>query len=181
MKAEVKSIANVAYNGDTVALTIELDSYYRQDVYNAVNAISASDKPFILSLEKQKKRRSLSANNYCWLLAQKIAERVGTTKEVVYRKNIREVGSFTVVELAEEAVQRFIEVWQSNGIGYIAEPFGKGTQKGCTNVIAYHGSSAYNTKEMSRLIDALISEAKSVGVETLPDWQLEAMKTSWKG
>ena len=59
MKAEVKSIANVAYNGDTVALTIELDSYYRQDVYNAVNDISASDKPFILSLDQQKKRRSL--------------------------------------------------------------------------------------------------------------------------
>lgn len=179
MKAEVKSIANVAYNGDTVALTIELDSYYRQDVYNAVNAISASDKPFILSLEQQKKRRSLNANNYCWLLAQKIAEKVGATKEAVYRKNISEVGSFEVVEVASAAVPRFIKRWHGNGLGWIAEPYQE--KNGFTTIIAYYGSSTYSTAEMARLIDALINEAKSVGVETLPDWQLEAMKTSWKG
>ena len=179
MKAEVKSIANVAYNGDTVALTIELDSYYRQDVYNAVNAISASDKPFILSLDQQKKRRSLNANAYCWVLCQKIAEKVGATKEAVYRKNISEVGSFEVVEVSSAAVPRFLERWHSNGLGWIAEPYQE--KNGFTTVIAYYGSSTYSTAEMARLIDALISEAKSVGVETLPDWQLEAMKTSWKG
>ena len=179
MKAEVKSIANVAYNGDTVALTIELDSYYRQDVYNAVNAISASDKPFILSLDQQKKRRSLNANAYCWVLCQKIAEKVGATKEAVYRKNISEVGSFEVVEVSSAAVTRFLERWHSNGLGWIAEPYQE--KNGFTTIVAYYGSSTYSTAEMARLIDALISEAKSVGVETLPDWQLEAMKTSWKG
>lgn len=179
MKAEVKSIANVAYNGDTVALTIELDSYYRQDVYNAVNAISASDKPFILSLDQQKKRRSLNANAYCWVLCQKIAEKVGATKEAVYRKNISEVGSFEVVEVSSAAVPRFLERWHSNGLGWIAEPYQE--KNGFTTVIAYYGSSTYSTAEMARLIDALISEAKSVGVETLTPDELERLKTSWKG
>ena len=155
MKAEVKSIANVAYNGDTVVLSIELDSYYRQDVYNAVNAISASDKPFILSLEQLKKRRSLNANAYCWVLCQKIAEKVGATKEAVYRKNISEVGSFE------------------------AEPYQE--KNGFTTIIAYYGSSTYSTAEMARLIDALISEAKAMGIETLPPDELERLKTSWKG
>lgn len=177
MRAEIKNIANVAYNGDTVALTVVLDSWYRQDVYNAVNAISASEKPFVLSIEQQKKRRSLSANAYMWTLAQKIAEKVGTTKEVVYRKNIREVGSFTVLEMTKEAVQRFIEAWQGNGIGYIAEPCD--TNNGFTTVIAYHGSSTYNTNEMSRLIDALVTEAKSLGIETLPSWQIEGLVKEW--
>lgn len=179
MKAEVKSIANVAYNGDTVVLSIELDSYYRQDVYNAVNAISASDKPFILSLDQQKKRRSLNANAYCWVLCQKIAEKVGATKEAVYRKNISEVGSFEVVEVSSAAVPRFIERWHSNGLGWIAEPYQE--KNGFTTIIAYYGSSTYSTAEMARLIDALISEAKSVGVETLPPDELERLKTSWKG
>lgn len=179
MKAEVKSIANVAYNGDTVVLSIELDSYYRQDVYNAVNAISASDKPFMLTLEQRKKQRSLNANAYCWVLCQKIAEKVGATKEAVYRKNIREAGSFNILEMATEAVPRFIEIWQSNGLGYIAEPCGEGASKGFMNVIAYHGSSTYNTHEMSRLIDALVAEAKSVGVETMPEWQIEGLVKDW--
>lgn len=179
MKAEVKSIASVAYNGDTVVLSIELDSYYRQDVYNAVNAISASDKPFILSLEQQKRRRSLNANAYCWVLCQKIAEKVGATKEAVYRKNISEVGSFEVVEVASAAVPRFIKRWHGNGLGWIAEPYQE--KNGFTTVIAYYGSSTYSTAEMARLIDALISEAKSVGVETLTPDELERLKTSWKG
>ena len=179
MKAEVKSIANVAYNGDTVVLSIELDSYYRQDVYNAVNAISASNKPFILSLEQQKKRRSLSANNYAWVICQKIAEKVGATKEAVYRKNISEVGSFEVVEVSSAAVPRFIERWHKNGLGFIAEPYQE--KNGFTTIIAYYGSSTYNTAEMAMLIDALISEAKAVGVEVMPPEELEALKNSWKG
>ncbi len=179
MKAEVKSIANVAYNGDTVVLSIELDSYYRQDIYNAVNAMSASNKPFILSLEQQKKRRSLNANAYMWTLAQKIAEKVGATKEAVYRKNISEVGSFEVVEVSSAAVPRFIERWHKNGLGFIAEPYQE--KNGFTTIIAYYGSSTYNTAEMARLIDALITEAKVVGVETLPPEELEALKNNWKG
>ena len=179
MKAEVKNIAGVAYNGDTVVISIELDSYYRQDVYNAVNAISASDKPFILSLEQQKRRRSLNANAYCWVLCQKIAEKVGATKETVYRKNISEVGSFEVVEVSSAAVARFIKRWHGNGLGWIAEPYQE--KNGFTTIIAYYGSSTYSTAEMARLIDALISEAKAVGVETLTPDELERLKTSWKG
>lgn len=179
MKAEIKNVKNVMYNGDSVEVTIELDGYYRQDVYNAVNDISESNKVHVLTIEQQKKKRSLQASAYCWVLCQKIAEKVGATKEAVYRKNISEVGSFEVVEVSSAAVPRFLERWHSNGLGWIAEPYQE--KNGFTTVIAYYGSSTYSTAEMARLIDALISEAKSVGVETLPDWQLEAMKTSWKG
>lgn len=115
MKAEVKSIANVAYNGDTA----------------------------------------------------------------VYRKNISEVGSFEVVEVASAAVPRFIKRWHGNGLGWIAEPYQE--KNGFTTIIAYYGSSTYSTAEMARLIDALISEAKAMGIETLPPDQLEALKASWKG
>lgn len=177
MRAEIKNVPSISYNGDTVALTVELDSWYRQDVYETVNAISTSDKPFILSIEKQKKRRSLSANAYCWILCQKIAEKVGTTKEVVYRKNIREVGGFTIMEMQSRAVPRFIEMWQSNGLGWFAEPYGE--KYGFTMVIAYHGSSQYDTAEMARLIDALIDEAKSLGIETMTPDEIERLKSSW--
>ena len=177
MRAEIKNVPSISYNGDTVALTIELDSWYRQDVYEAVNAISTSDKPYIMTIEKQKRKRSLNANAYCWQLCQKIAEKVGTTKEVVYRKNIKEVGSFTIMEMQSRAVPRFIEVWQANGIGWFAEPCGD--NYGFVTVIAYHGSSTYDTAEMARLIDALIDEAKSLGIETMPPDEIERLKTSW--
>lgn len=180
MEAQIKDIADVSYNGDTVEFTVVLDSLYRQDVYNVVNAFSGDNTPYVLTIEKQKKKRSLNANAYCWVLCQKIAEKVGATKEVVYRKNIREVGSWDVLEMTYQAAARFIVRWDSNGLGWFAEPLGE-TKKGYVNIIAYYGSSVYSTAEMARLIDSLITEAKGLGLETLPPEEIERLKTAWKG
>lgn len=178
MKARIKSIADVSCVGDTVEFTVALDSYYKQELYDALNAMQG-DKPFIISIEQQKRRRSLNANAYMWTLCHKIAEKVGTTKETVYRKNIREVGSFETVELLSEGVPRFIRSWQANGLGWIAEPLSE--RNGYTTVIAYFGSSSYSTAEMSRLIDAVVAEAKTLGVETMTPEELDRLTLTWKG
>lgn len=94
MKAVIKNIADVSCIGDTVEFTVSLDSWYRQELFDTLNAMQSDDKPYIITIEKQKRKRSLNANAYMWELCHKIAEKVGTTKETVYRKNIREVGSF---------------------------------------------------------------------------------------
>ena len=41
------------------------------------------------------------------------------------------------------------------------------------------GSHTYNTKEMSDLIDGVVSEAKELGIETLPPAEIERMKQQW--
>lgn len=181
MKCEVKNVSAINYSGDTVALTITLDGYYREDVYTLVNEMTDSDKPYVMTIEKQKRARSLNANAYCWILCDKIAAKVGATKEIVYRKNIAEVGSFEVIEIAEIALKKWIENWKSRGLGWMAEPIGKGSNEGFVSVMNYYGSSAYDTAEMSRLIDSLVSEAKSLGIETLTPNELERLKTAWKG
>ena len=181
MKCEVKNVSAINYSGDTVALTITLDGYYREDVYALVNEMTDSNKPYVMTIEKQKRARSLNANAYCWILCDKIAARVGATKEVVYRKNIAEVGSFDVIEIAEIALKKWIENWESRGLGWLAEPIGKGSNEGFVSVMNYYGSSVYSTAEMSRLIDALVTEAKNLGIETLTPNELERLKTAWKG
>ena len=42
------------------------------------------------------------------------------------------------------------------------------------------GSSDYDTKEMSRLIDGLVSECKEAGIETLPPEEIERMMESYE-
>jgi hypothetical protein len=46
-------------------------------------------------------------------------------------------------------------------------------------VRAYYGSSTYNTRQMSRLIDSVVEDCKAVGVETLSPDRLESMKEDW--
>lgn len=42
------------------------------------------------------------------------------------------------------------------------------------------GSSEYDTKEMSRLIDGLVSECKEMGIETMPPEELERMMAAYE-
>ena len=42
------------------------------------------------------------------------------------------------------------------------------------------GSSEYDTKEMARLIDGAVSEAKSMGIEVLPDEEIERMLSAYE-
>ena len=44
----------------------------------------------------------------------------------------------------------------------------------------FRGSSTYDTKEMSLLIDGTVSECKEQGIETLPPEELERMLAKWK-
>lgn len=42
------------------------------------------------------------------------------------------------------------------------------------------GSSVYNTKQMSRLIDHVVQDCKAVGIETLTPLELDRLKGDWK-
>lgn len=180
MKANIKDMSVRAGNGSTIELTVALDISYGQEVYELVKANKEGKDKFVVEVSKPKRKRSLNANSYLWVLCDKIARVIGTTKEMVYLKNIKEVGCFDVLEIADRAVPGFINRWKSMGIGNYAEPIGD-SYKGYTNVIAYYGSSGYDTKEMSRLIESVVEEAKTLGIETLSDDELERMKSSWKG
>lgn len=134
-----------------------------------------------LSIEakKYRKKRSLDANSYCWLLIGKLAEKLNLKPLDVYRKAIIEVGVYEVVPIKDEAVERYIEVWQDNGLGWLCETM-KSKLDGYTNVIAWYGSSVYNSKEMSKLVDNIVEECQEHGIETLPPQELESMKASWE-
>lgn len=51
--------------------------------------------PGLFSIDKAKKKRSLDANAYLWVLVGKIAAAVGIPTDEVYRNAIRDAGEFT--------------------------------------------------------------------------------------
>ena len=132
---------------------------------------------------KKRKKRSVDANDYCWVLCTKIAEKLQdgkaiVTKEEVYRKHIAAVGVYEALAIREEAVERFTEEWAKRGTGWLTQVVDSklpGTKK----VFAYYGSSTYNTQEMSRLIESIIQDCMALGIETLPPEVLESLLTQW--
>lgn len=131
-----------------------------------------------LELKKYKKKRSLDCNAYMWVLLQKLQESLNIPKEEIYKDAIKNIGVYEVVPVKDVAVDRFIEAWKHNGIGWVCETT-KSKLEGFTNVIAYYGSSTYNSAEMSRLIDLIIQECKQLNIETLTPEQLSILKEEW--
>lgn len=134
-----------------------------------------------LSVEakKYRKKRSLDANAYCWTLINKLAEKLNLKPIEVYRKAIHEIGVREIVPVKNKAVDRYKEVWRNNGLGWLCETV-PSKLNGYTNVIAWYGSSVYDSKEMSRLVDSIVDECKLQNIETMTPAKLEALKEAWK-
>jgi len=128
-----------------------------------------------ISIKKFRAKRSLDANGYAWALIDKISARVGIPKADVYRDHIRQIGGVSeIVCIRDKALEKFREGWEKNGIGWQTETIPSKID-GCTNVILYYGSSTYDTKQMSALIDSLVDTAKGLGIETMSDEELHSL------
>lgn len=53
--------------------------------------------------------------------------------------------------------------------------------EGCINVTLYSGSSTYDTRQMSSLIDNIVQDCQAVGVETMPPDKLQSLLESRGG
>lgn len=134
-----------------------------------------------ITAKKHRKKRSLDANAYAWVLIGKIAEVMHIDRKEVYRDAIRSIGgNHEIVCVQDKAVESLRRGWESLGIGWQMETM-PSKIKDCTTVFLYYGSSTYDTKQMSLLIDHLVQDAKALGIETLTPAELEAMMKSYKG
>lgn len=150
-------------------------SFLTNDLNAVNNLIKIADKPPLeAKIEPYKGTRSLNANSYMWVLCDKIADSIHATKEEVYRKAIREVGVFNDVAVTKQALPQLIETWTSRGLGWLVDTFDSKLD-GCKRVRLYTGSHEYDTKQMSRLIDYIVDEAKELGIETLTQDELDQM------
>lgn len=143
----------------------------------AVNKlIEDSEKhALIADFKPLRAKRSLDANAYMWVLCDKIADVINNDKETVYRDAIKHVGVFKDIAIVEDGAESFIDLWTEKGTGYFTETFDSKLD-GCKRIRLYYGSHKYDSKEMSRLIDYIVQEAKDLNIETLPPTELERLR-----
>lgn len=136
-------------------------------------------KPGNYEIKRVRKRRSLDANSYCWVMLDKMSEALGVPKEELYRRYIKEIGGVSdVLCVPNKAVEKFREEWERKGLGWQTETIPIRTPK-CTGVIVYYGSSVFDTSQMSRLIDSICQDAKAIGIETRPQEEVDALLAEW--
>lgn len=136
------------------------------------------DKTKKYEVKEYKERRSLDANAYAWVLLGKLQDKLHISKEEIYRDLIRNIGSYEVIPIKNEAVNKFRQAWSKNGLGWITETT-KSKLNGYTNILAYYGSSIYDTKEMSRFIELIIQECEQLDIETKSKAEIDSLLRSW--
>lgn len=142
------------------------------------------DKDLRLTAVKWRERRSLNANSYFHLLCEKIAEATGQSHTEVHNQLISDYGR---VEMDGERVMNIImdaEVdWRRVEGLHLHPTSGRRTLDNGRVYQVYlvmRGSSTYDSREMSVLIDGAIAEAQALGIETITPNEKERMLLLWR-
>lgn len=139
-------------------------------------------KPRLYDLEvkEHREKRSLDANAYAWVLIGKLAQAMGIPPLDVYLSAIRGIGgNYEVLPVREEAVESFRRIWSGRGLGWPCDDLGPSKIPGYRNLMCYYGSSTYDTRQMSQLIDSLVQDCKALDIETMAPDKLAAMMEAW--
>lgn len=152
-----------------------------------------------IRLKKHYKRRSLDANAYFYVLVNKIAQRAKISDIEVHDKLLSEN---LVYIMENEAVDWMVADWKANKYRLVRvndqyyydslqdvilqKPSGgvymaKGEPKKSRIFWHIKGSHQMDSKEMARLIDSTVYEAKSLGIETMTPEELLKLKEAWNG
>lgn len=150
-------------------VTIELDDDFREQF----DKLHGGDVR--VEIKKWRERRSKDANSYMWVLLDKLADALGRDKNDLYLEYIRKYGMFKDFTLTQDEAGTFRYAWHELGTGWPTEQVDYAPDGDHVVIRAYYGSSTYNTKRMSRLIDAIVTDCKEQGIETMTPEELASM------
>ena len=179
-------ITNVSFSYTTGNPLITLEVNERQSALNMVDALRNAEK-LSIKIDKWRAKRSLDANAYLWKLCSLIADKLSDdgvphTKEEIYRKAIKSRGIYREQgQLVPDFAKTSRTAWEMLGTGWITEQVDFEPDGEHVIVRYYYGSSTYNSKQLSRIIDWLTVECQNLGIETKPKAELDSLLNSWKG
>lgn len=172
--AKLRDITQDVKTGKYV-LSLELDAPTAMSIWNELHG----DEKISVRFSKNRKKRSLDSNAYAWVLMDKLSAKLLIPKEQIYRQYITEIGGASdTVCVRTDSVNKLRETWAKNGLGWLSATFPSSTP-GYTNVILYYGSSTYDTRQMHRLIELIVQDCKTQGIETADPEELKALLESW--
>ena len=140
-----------------------------------------SGKDLDIDVKIHREKRSLNANSYFHLLCGKIAEKLQASNTHIKNRLIREFGQWELIDgkIPTITVKPEYEDLILDVDGLHVKPTGRDAA-GRVEFGLMRGSHTYNTAEMAALIDGVISEAKDLGIETIPDEEFERMMDAYE-
>lgn len=151
----------------TLVINEKSDLLSGYDDLKEIEKLSIEIKPY-------REKRSLNANAYAWKLIGEIADIVRSSKDEVYLEMLRKYGQSELISvLSHIPIEQYVKYCDEVGESKLNGKMFK-------HYRVYKGSSEFDTREMSILIDGIVGEAKELGIQTETPAELERMKSLWK-
>lgn len=131
------------------------------------------DKDKQYEVKKYSKKRGLKANAYYWELVNQLANVLRISKEELHFLLLQRYGQSEIVSVLENIdVKPYFKYYAEAGESIL-------NGKTFKHYKVYKGSSEMNRKEMSILIDGLVSECKEASIETKTPAEINSLLESW--
>lgn len=165
-----------------------VDAYRKEGKAHVVFALDSEtgladlrqDELLDIKAEKHINKRSNTANGYMWALITEISKAIAADPIEVYRECIRRAGVVKIFDGIEpskvDAAIRLLSEPKDRGTGDFVEVIEKGEK---TTIAVYFGSSKYNAREFSRLLDEVIDEAQELDIDVIPTTEIERLKVQY--
>lgn len=154
-------------------ITLKTHAKVNEDVFSLLGT------PLNCAIKKQKTKRTVNANSYCWELCKQIAEKTGISSLDVYREAVREYGVYEDYIIEDKKTKEIKEAWESFGIGWITDRVDF-ADRGRVIIRCYFGTSTYDSLQMAKIINYLVNEANDLGITTLSERKRKELLKEWK-
>ena len=125
-------------------------------------------------VKEYKEKRGLKANAYYWELVNQLANVLRISKEELHFLLLQRYGQSEIVSVLEDIdVKPYFKYYSEAGESIL-------NGKTFKHYKVYKGSSEMNRREMSILIDGLVSECQEAGIETKTKAEIQSLLKEWK-
>jgi hypothetical protein len=148
---------SINWGSDKHVIAFEINEELTQDMIDEIK-----DSKLSIEFKKYREKRSLDANALLWACLGEIAAAMQADKWDIYLMMLKRYGKYTYICVKPGVVDAMKAQWRE------CEVIGEVDINGQTAVqlLCYFGSSTYNTKEFSVLLEGVISEMREMGLPT---------------
>lgn len=136
----------------------------------------SQQKKLRIKATRYTKDRSLDANKMLWACLGDMCKILNTDKWALYLHELKKWGKYTYICVKPQAVEAMKKQWrESEVLGTV-----KIGDQEAVQMLCYFGSSTYDTKEFSDLLDGVIQDMRELGITPPPSEDIKHSLELWE-
>ena len=177
-KGELKDIVKTFAGGYILTISTDVRSLSEDEI----TTLKTAKNGVKCDLSVWRNKRSLDANAYFHLLVNQIARELNIKDSECKIKMNLEYGTVAVDKKGNRVVIKLPSDVDITQFYDYAKWIGEKEEKGLklSYYMLYKQTHTLDSKEMSKLIDGVVQEAKGLGIQTLDELELQSLIKNWE-